>query len=255
MADPFAIVAFVLSVVTFIVNIVIKSWFAYMKVEWDKQVLAADLDFEYGEIQQYATCLAIKRETFRRVRDGSERERIAGRVIDYRAFDGPLDYADGFLVRQGDDDTKNIREMDVARQQLARFWDKVYGYYEAHKLLRGTKCTWLRKRFGLPTGDFFSRKWAGRGERHCQLVEPLDVANWYKIGETRDYCDMMHEARPPRYVLLQHKAEEVFRKAISSGLRGPVEVETQLRSRNTKYRRALRLEVVGQSNGAAADIA
>eukprot|EP00877_Chromochloris_zofingiensis_P013148 jgi/Chrzof1/8087/UNPLg00132.t1 len=55
-------------------------------------------------------------------------------------FCDDLDYADGFLVRQGSEDLKEIQEMNEARQQLARFWNKVYGYYEAHKLLRSAKC-------------------------------------------------------------------------------------------------------------------
>eukprot|EP00877_Chromochloris_zofingiensis_P013156 jgi/Chrzof1/8094/UNPLg00139.t1 len=182
-----------------------------MKLEWDKQVLAADLDYEYGEIQKHATWLALKEKTFQLAQQ---------------------DYARQFRVT----DNEETQKTDEARQQLARFCNKVYGYYEAHMLLRGTRCTWLRKLFGLPTGDFFDKKWAGRGQRHCLLVEPLDVANWYKLGKKEDYCIAKHEARPPRYELLQRKAKGVL------GQRECNEITEDLKYRNRDHRIALNLE-------------
>eukprot|EP00877_Chromochloris_zofingiensis_P013142 jgi/Chrzof1/8081/UNPLg00126.t1 len=229
-----AIGALVISVATFVVNIVIKSWFEYMKLEWDKQVLAADLDYEYGEIQKHATCLAHNKQYFRDSPKTTTEETLCTLLDQDSPRPAELDYADMFLQRS--EDTEEVQEMDEAKQQVARFVNKVYGYYEAHMLLRGTRYTWLRKWMGLPTGDFFDRKWVGRGKRHCLLVEPLDVANWYKIGETRDYCVPMHEARPPRYWLLQQKAGKVLGE-------GHVEVKTQIESRNDRYRLALGLKL------------
>jgi hypothetical protein len=70
----------------------------------------------------------------------------------------------------------------------------------------------LRWLLGLPIEPFFGKEWSGKGKRHLELVEPLDIASWYILPNNweKDYCDVIEEIRPYRYILLQQQAKRVF---------------------------------------------
>jgi hypothetical protein len=65
----------------------------------------------------------------------------------------------------------HIAQVDSARQVLMKFWKDVRRLYRACKLT-------------ADGGDFFSpnKRWLRLGNEYRGLVEPLDIANWYKAG-------------------------------------------------------------------------
>lgn len=61
-------------------------------------------------------------------------------------------------------------QVDMARRYLNSFWKEVRKLYRAGKLT-------------ADGGDFFSprKRWLRQGNEYRALVEPLDIANWYKL--------------------------------------------------------------------------
>lgn len=72
----------------------------------------------------------------------------------------------------------------------------------------------------LPEFVFFTGNWAGRGRAYRELVEPLDIANYYKKNkhvESGHYADGISDEtrtdnnkRPGRYMLLQAQELRAF---------------------------------------------
>lgn len=62
-------------------------------------------------------------------------------------------------------------QVDAARKYLMVFWKDVRKKYY--------KCTLI-----ADGGDFFSpkKRWLRTGNEYRALVEPLDIANWYKAS-------------------------------------------------------------------------
>jgi hypothetical protein len=62
-------------------------------------------------------------------------------------------------------------QVDNARRYLNDYWKAVRKLYIANKLAD-------------EDGDFFSpdKRWLRTGNSYRVLVEPLDIANWYKCG-------------------------------------------------------------------------
>lgn len=62
-------------------------------------------------------------------------------------------------------------QVDAARKYLNFFWKGVRDHYYECKLI-------------ADGGDFFSpkKKWLRQGNEYRELVEPLDIANWYKAN-------------------------------------------------------------------------
>ena len=62
-------------------------------------------------------------------------------------------------------------------QELGAFWKDVQSKYQAQELLE------LHEDPRFPEG-FFNRQWTGRGREYRELVEPLDIANWWAPWHT-----------------------------------------------------------------------
>eukprot|EP01018_Ginkgo_biloba_P037611 Gb_07530 [translate_table: standard] len=82
---------------------------------------------------------------------------------------------------------------NVNRLDLAGFWDQTIEMVERHELPE----------------DFQSQnKWINAGTAYRMLVEPLDIANYYRLGKHEDSGHYLAHGRPRRYRVLQKWLEE-----------------------------------------------
>lgn len=103
---------------------------------------------------------------------------------------------------KGDEATRE--RVWTAMRELWGFWKRVKTAYEE----------------GVLDDKFFSRHWAGRGREYRLLVEPVDIANYYRKNkhlESGHYADGVGEdeltdndRRPGRYILLQRQEARAF---------------------------------------------
>ena len=81
------------------------------------------------------------------------------------------------------------KQVDNARRLLREFWKEVFDYREYGNLAKGWKCLPAPlAAWGPP--DVLSGNFMRRAVAFQELVEPLDVANWYRLKA----------ARPERFV-------------------------------------------------------
>ena len=114
----------------------------------------------------------------------------------------------------------NPLEIEVARSRLAKFWKVTIQLYEQKAL----------------PGNFFDRgQWLRWGDRYRQLVEPLDVARYYRDGFFEDNGVEYHKAdnRPKQHKFLQSQWEGVMRpdERMEDGMEWCVGIEQGIRRR------------------------
>lgn len=111
------------------------------------------------------------------------------------------------------------RDIEVARSRLAKFWKVTIHLYEQG---------------ALPERVFTRGQWLRWGDRYRQLVEPLDVARYYRDGFFVDNQVEYDKAynRPKQHRFLQKKWEDVKRpeEEMFDGMKWCVEVEQNLRT-------------------------
>lgn len=94
-------------------------------------------------------------------------------------------YYDSFKSQNQKDIDANLRRIN-----LAQFWDDILEMWERHEL----------------PSDFKSQnKWVNAGTVYRRLVEPLDIANYYKTHQDSNY---LTEGRPNRHKVLERWLEE-----------------------------------------------
>eukprot|EP01018_Ginkgo_biloba_P029720 Gb_18097 [translate_table: standard] len=89
---------------------------------------------------------------------------------------------------------------NLARLKLAGFWDEIIEMVERHE---------------LPDDFEAQNKWINAGTAYRRLVEPLDIANYYRLGKHEDSGHYLWNARPRRYKTLEkwlHKKERIREK-------------------------------------------
>ncbi|KAF5730494.1 putative Disease resistance protein [Tripterygium wilfordii] len=95
-----------------------------------------------------------------------------------------LGYYDAFKLSRATEDF----EANVKRQELAGIWDEIIE---------------MLKKYELPDGFELRKEWVDLGTRYRRIVEPLDIANYYRHLKNEDTGPYMVRARPRRYRFAQ----------------------------------------------------
>jgi hypothetical protein len=91
-------------------------------------------------------------------------------------------------------------DADLCRVRLAEFWDKIIEMWERHD---------------LPSDFQFQNKWINAGTAYRRLVEPLDIAHFYRMSKGKG--NYFSDGRPTRHKVLQKWLEEKERTRSSRG--------------------------------------
>lgn len=92
---------------------------------------------------------------------------------------------------------------NVKRLELAGLWDEIV------EMLR---------RYELPDGFEGQEEWVDLGTRYRYLVEPLDIANYYRHSKNEDTGSYLVKGRPKRYMYTQRWLEHAQRMTAGSSL-------------------------------------
>eukprot|EP00253_Pinus_taeda_P019332 PITA_19332 len=113
--------------------------------------------------------------------------------------DDDMVYYDKFKIQS----YKKDIHADQARLKLARFWDDIIEMWERHEL----------------PSDFQSQnKWINAGTAYRRLVEPLDIAHYYRMSNGKG--NYLSDGRPTRHKVLQKWKEEKENTRSSRGRSG-----------------------------------
>jgi hypothetical protein len=114
-----------------------------------------------------------------------------------REKENGITYYDSFKKLDRKDIDANIR-----RVKLAEFWDEIISMWEENEL----------------PSDFQSQnKWINAGTAYRRLVEPLDIAYYYRLSEGKG--DYLSNGRSTRHKILQKWMEEKEKTRSSRGLK------------------------------------
>jgi hypothetical protein len=86
-------------------------------------------------------------------------------------------------MKDGMDPASEEKKVDNARRDLGAYWDELLEYYEIGSLPTGPRVVpnRLRGPFWVPK-DMLSGNFARKAISFLKLVEPLEIANWYRLG-------------------------------------------------------------------------
>lgn len=116
-------------------------------------------------------------------------------VADYQKAckDRKIGYYDAFMIQKGADDFN----ANVKRLELAGIWDEIVE---------------MLKRYELPDGFESREEWIELGTNFRRLVEPLDIANYYRHAKDEDTGNYLRDGgRPKRYKFTQRWHEHAHR--------------------------------------------
>ncbi|KAJ6737271.1 LIPASE-LIKE PAD4 [Salix viminalis] len=103
----------------------------------------------------------------------------------YKAFcdrsDDQMGYYDSFKQRGA---SKRDSKVNLNRHKLARFWDNVINLFESNQ---------------LPHDFHRQKKWVNASQFYKLLVEPLDIAEYYRTGMHRSKGHYIKHGRERRY--------------------------------------------------------
>lgn len=99
-------------------------------------------------------------------------------------------YYDAFKMQNHTEDFNN----NIRRLELAGIWDEIIE---------------MLKRNELPDEFEGQKEWIEIGTRYRRLVEPLDIANYYRHLKNEDTGSYMGKGRPSRYRYVQQWREHV----------------------------------------------
>lgn len=108
-------------------------------------------------------------------------------IADYQktSEDRKIGYYDAFKIQKGNDDFN----ANVTRLELAGIWDEIVE---------------MLKRYELPDGFESEEEWIKLGTEFRRLVEPLDIANYYRHSKDEDTGTYLRDGgRPKRYKYTQ----------------------------------------------------
>uniref|UniRef100_A0A1D1XGX1 Glycerol-3-phosphate acyltransferase n=1 Tax=Anthurium amnicola TaxID=1678845 RepID=A0A1D1XGX1_9ARAE len=101
-----------------------------------------------------------------------------------RCMNRGLGYYDTFKVQNHSDDFN----ANVKRMELAGLWDQIVE---------------MVRRYELPCSFESQEKWVNLGTCYRRLVEPLDIANYYRHAKNEDTGPYLLKGRPSRYKYTQ----------------------------------------------------
>ncbi|EOY20573.1 hypothetical protein QUC31_006934 [Theobroma cacao] len=106
-------------------------------------------------------------------------------------------YYDAFRSSKDEDDFK----ANVKRLELTGIWDEIVE---------------MLNRYELPEGFESRKEWVELSTRYRRIVEPLDVANYYRHAKNEDTGPYMDKGRPRRYKYTQRWREHALRMPVGS---------------------------------------
>ncbi|GLU21436.1 hypothetical protein SLE2022_375740 [Rubroshorea leprosula] len=106
-------------------------------------------------------------------------------------------YYDAFKISKNVDDFN----ANVKRLELAGIWDEIIE---------------MLKRDDLPDGFESQKDWVLLGTRYRHIVEPLDIANYYRHSKNEDTGPYLMRGRPKRYRFTQRWREHALRMPAGS---------------------------------------
>ncbi|KAM1397880.1 hypothetical protein ACFX2I_015407 [Malus domestica] len=110
-------------------------------------------------------------------------------IEEYRALcEHTVGYYDAFKIHKDKTDFK----ANLSRIELTGIWDEIIE---------------MLKRYDLPDELEATKEWINLGTRFRRLVEPLDVANYYRHSKDEDTGPYMKKGRPKRYKCMQRWLE------------------------------------------------
>ncbi|KAI4319108.1 hypothetical protein MLD38_032749 [Melastoma candidum] len=125
----------------------------------------------------------------------AKKESIENRLAalkDYRqkSKTGKMCYYDAFRAQKGESDF----EANIKRLELAGLWDEVVEMLKRHE---------------LPDRFESEKEWMELATTYKRLVEPLDIANYYRHLKNEDTGPYMEKGRPRRYRYTQRWREHL----------------------------------------------
>ena len=106
-------------------------------------------------------------------------------------------YYDAFKISKDEDDFK----ANVKRLELTGIWDEIIE---------------MLNRYELPEGFESRNDWVELATKYRRIVEPLDIANYYRHAKNEDTGPYMYKGRPRRYKYTQKWREHALRKPVGS---------------------------------------
>ncbi|XP_071715956.1 protein EDS1L-like [Rutidosis leptorrhynchoides] len=116
-------------------------------------------------------------------------------ITDYKkaCTDRKIGYYDAFKIQKGNEDF----QANVHRLELAGIWDEIVE---------------MLKRYELPDGFESRVEWIKLGTKFRKLVEPLDIANYYRHSKDEDTGTYLRDGgRPKRYKYTQRWFEHAHK--------------------------------------------
>ncbi|KAL5544325.1 hypothetical protein UlMin_008109 [Ulmus minor] len=163
---------------------------------------------EFGDVKGRLCMLAAEESEKRKERNKNkfdskmqDIEKALVEIEQYRKmWEGhKVGYYNGFKLQEKQDDFK----ANVKRLELAGIWDEIVE---------------MLKKYELPDNFEGIKEWVKLGTRFRRLVEPLDIANFYRHQKNDDAGAYMDKGRPKRYRYTQRWREhEEGMKKESSG--------------------------------------
>ncbi|KAE8670931.1 zinc finger CCCH domain-containing protein 5-like isoform X1 [Hibiscus syriacus] len=123
-------------------------------------------------------------------------------------------YYDAFKISKDEDDFK----ANVKRLELTGIWDEIIE---------------MLNRYELPEGFESRKEWIELATKYRRIVEPLDIANYYRHAKDEDTGPYMHKGRPRRYRYTQRWREHALRMPVGSSAESCFWAEVEELYRNT----------------------
>ncbi|GLJ13084.1 hypothetical protein SUGI_0204870 [Cryptomeria japonica] len=153
----------------------IQAWLGLKAIEDNKSKLTTNMDKQSIKLDEMQDCMA-ELEWYKIICE----DNLPG-------------YYDCFKTHKSEKDLKANKN----RLKLAAFWDRITELVEKEELPKD-----------LQTQD----KWINAGTEYRLLVEPLDIAHYYRLGKHEDSGHYIAHGRPRRYKLLQKWFEDKEKK-------------------------------------------
>eukprot|EP00253_Pinus_taeda_P000837 PITA_00837 len=132
---------------------------------------------------------------------------LCGKEDIHDSFNKKLGYYDSFRqLNEKRDINANLR-----REKLAVFWDEIVNMWQNHQ---------------LPSESQFPSRWTYAGNTYSRLVEPLDIAHYYRTSKGKG--SYLSDGRPARHKIIQKWSEDIVHVRNSNGQK----VRTKLASLN-----------------------
>ncbi|GLJ13082.1 hypothetical protein SUGI_0204850 [Cryptomeria japonica] len=164
-----------------------QAWLGLKTIEENKNKLAINIDQQIVKLDEMQEFMA-ELEWYKTMCEGNQ----SNQDKDLNA--NKQSYYECFKTNK----TENDMKANKNRVKLAAFWDRITELVEKEELPKD-----------LQTQD----KWINAGTEYRLLVEPLDIAHYYRLGKHEDSGSYIARGRPRRYKLLQKWLDDKKKKS------------------------------------------